>query len=59
MGKSRPSRLPPGRQPYDSFVGFKVGSFAGLAIGTTVPAVTRVAWFLLVRGVAGAVIGHV
>jgi len=58
MAKNQPSRLPPGRQPYDALNGLRVGAFAGLALGAVAAAVTRVAWFLLIGVVAGAVIGY-
>lgn len=38
--------------------GLRVGAFAGLALGAIAAAVTRVAWFLLIGVVAGAVIGY-
>ena len=58
MGRDRPSRLPPGRQPYDALNGLRVGAFAGLAIGAGIAAVTRVAWLVLIGAIAGAVIGY-
>lgn len=59
MSGNTPSRLPPGRQPYDALMGLRVGAFAGLAVGAGAAAVTRIAWFLLVGAIAGAVIGYV
>ncbi|MEA2011143.1 MAG: hypothetical protein U9N78_10605 [Actinomycetota bacterium] len=58
MSDRTPSRLPPGRQPYDVLNGLRVGAFAGLALGAIATALTRVAWFLLIGVVAGAVVGY-
>lgn len=59
MSEKTPSRLPPGRQPYDALNGLRVGAFAGLAFGAIVAAVTHVAWFLLIGVIGGAVIGYI
>ena len=59
MSGNTPSRLPPGKQPYDALNGLRVGAFAGLVLGATVAALTRIAWFLLIGAIAGAIVGYV
>jgi uncharacterized membrane protein len=59
MSGNTPSRLPPGRQPYDALNGLRVGAFAGLVLGATVAALTRIAWFLLIGAIAGTIAGYV
>jgi hypothetical protein len=39
--------------------GLRVGAFAGLALGAIAAAVTRIAWFLLIGVVVGALAGYV
>jgi len=58
MSGNTPSRLPPGRQPYDALNGLRVGAFAGLVLGATAAALTRIAWFLLIGTIAGAIVGY-
>lgn len=59
MSGNTPSRLPPGRQPYDALNGLRVGAFAGLVLGATAAALTRIAWYLLIGTIAGAIVGYV
>lgn len=59
VSRNTPSLLPPGRQPYDALNGLRVGAFAGLVLGATAAALTRIAWFLLIGTIAGAIVGYV
>ncbi len=59
MSGNTPSRLPPGRQPYDALNGLRIGAFAGLALGATAAALTRIAWLLMIGTIAGALVGYV
>ena len=56
----RPRRLPPGRAPWDSLNGLRVGVFSGGLLGALATAVTDVsnAWLVLVGGAFGGVVGY-
>jgi|GEM_PF-6374786 len=59
MSDDSDTRLPPGRQPYDSLVGLRVGALAGGLLGGVGAAITHIGWLILVGGVAGAAAGYV
>ena len=60
MSSSRDTRYPPGRQPYDAFIGLRVGGLLGALIGAVVTAVTGVGvvWYVAGFAVLGGVVGY-
>jgi predicted lipid-binding transport protein (Tim44 family) len=50
--------LPPGRQPYDSLTGLRVGAVAGGLLGGLGGAVMRTPWLLLAGAGIGAAVGY-
>ena len=54
------SHLPPGRQPYDPLVGFRVGAIAGGILGVILVAISSLAsfWVVLVAAAIGGAIGY-
>ena len=49
--------LPPGQQPYDVWVGLRVGALAGGLIGAGIAALTASAWFIFLLAAAGGAVG--
>jgi len=59
MSDSSSTKLPPGRQPYDSLVGLRVGALAGGLLGGVGAAITQVGWLILLGAVGGATAGYI
>ena len=51
-------RLPPGRQPYDSLNGLRVGGLAGALLGGVVALVLGSPWLILGGAIVGAASGY-
>jgi len=59
MNPREASSLPPGRQPYDPLVGFRVGAIAGGILGVVVVAISSLAsfWVVVVAAAIGGAVG--
>ena len=51
-------RLPPGRQPYDSLVGLRVGAIAGGVLGAVAAVALNQPLLILVGALIGAAVGY-
>ena len=58
MKPSDGDQLPPGRQPYDSLTGLRVGAIAGGLLGAVAAVVLNTPWLILVGAVIGAASGY-
>lgn len=54
------SSLPPGRQPYDPLIGFRVGAIAGGILGAILVAISSLAsfWVVVVAAAIGGAVGY-
>lgn len=58
MEPSDGDQLPPGRQPYDSLTGLRVGAIAGGLLGAVGAVVLNAPWLILVGAIIGAASGY-
>ena len=50
--------LPPGRQPYDSLNGARIGALAGGVAGMAAAAIAGQWWLVIAGVIAGGAVGH-
>lgn len=58
MASNHENPLPPGRQPYDSLTGLRVGAVAGGLLGGLGGVAMGTPWLLLAGAVIGAAVGY-